>query len=112
MMEGMSVRVSSPVLIGRADEIGRLRAALRLAAQGQSNATLVAGEAGVGKTRLVTEFAEIARAEGAAVLQGGSILLGDGALPYAPVVEALRGLIRRMAPADLEAVVGQGRAEL
>jgi ATP/maltotriose-dependent transcriptional regulator MalT len=108
----MAVRVSSPVLIGRSDELERLRAALQLAHDGRSSATLVAGEAGVGKTRLVAELAERARTEGAVVLQGGCILLGDGALPFAPVVEALRGFVRRAHPDELDAVLGSGRTEL
>ena len=112
IMETMAVRVSSPVLVGRSAEFVRLRAAFELALDGQSGATLVGGEAGVGKTRLVTEFAELARAEGAEVLQGGCILLGEGALPYAPVVEALRGLIRRLPPDELDQLVGPGRSEL
>ena len=109
---GMATRVSSPVLIGRVDELGRLGAALRRAVDGQSSAILVAGEAGVGKTRLVSELAELARAEGAEVLQGGCILLGEGALPYAPVVEALRGLVRRTPATEIDSVFGQGRFEL
>jgi DNA-binding CsgD family transcriptional regulator/tetratricopeptide (TPR) repeat protein len=112
IIESMAARVSSPVLIGRVDELERLRAALRRALDGDSSATLLAGEAGVGKTRLVAEFAELARAEGALVLQGGCIPLGESAVPYAPVIEALRGLVRRTAGADLEAIVGPGRAEL
>jgi ATP/maltotriose-dependent transcriptional regulator MalT len=108
----MAVRVSSPVLIGRSHELDRLRAALQLAHDGRSSATLVAGEAGVGKTRLVAELVEQARAEGAVVLLGGCILLGDGALPLAPVVEALRGFVRRAQPDELQAVLGSGRSEL
>ena len=112
IIEGMASRVSSPFLIGRSIEVDRLRAALQLARERRSSATLVAGEAGVGKTRLVTEFADLARADGAEVLLGGCIVLGDGALPYAPVVEALRGLVRRVPADELDALLGQGRSEL
>jgi DNA-binding NarL/FixJ family response regulator/tetratricopeptide (TPR) repeat protein len=108
----MAARVSSPVLIGRVDELERLRAAMRRAVDGRSSAVLLAGEAGVGKTRLVAELAALARADGAEVLQGGCILLGEGALPYAPVIEALRGLVRRTPVEDLEAIFGRGRVEL
>ncbi len=108
----MASRVSSPVLIGRSDELGRLQAALELTHEGRSSATLVAGDAGVGKTRLVAEFAELARGEGAVVLLGGCIDVGDGALPYAPVVEGPRGLVRGAAPDELDAVFGQDRSEL
>ncbi len=108
----MATRVSSPVLIGRSVEFERLRTALRRARDGQSSAIVVAGEAGVGKTRLVSEFADFADRDGAVVLSGGCIVLGDGALPYAPVVEALRGLVRRLSPDELDAIVGNGRADL
>ena len=112
IIDRMAVRVSSPVLIGRSHELDRLRAALQLAHDRRSSATLVAGEAGVGKTRLVTELADLARGEGAVILQGGCLVLGDGALPFAPVVEALRGYVRRADPAELEVVLGPGRSEL
>ncbi|HEX7195471.1 MAG TPA: AAA family ATPase, partial [Candidatus Limnocylindria bacterium] len=108
----MSVRVSSPVLIGRATELARLKDALRLAHDGRSSSMVVAGEAGVGKTRLLAAFTELAEAEGAVVLAGGCIDLGEGAMPYAPVAEALRGLVRRADPERLDAVFGPGRSEL
>jgi DNA-binding CsgD family transcriptional regulator len=112
IIEGMSVRVSSPVLIGRSSEFARLASGLRLAQEGRSSATLLAGEAGVGKTRLIAEVVELAEREGAVVLMGGCIDLGEGSMPFAPVVEALRGLVRRVDPEQLEAVLGQGRTEL
>ncbi len=112
IIEDMASRVSSPVLIGRASELARLRAGLERARGDRTSATVIAGEAGVGKTRLITTYADHARNDGAVVLMGGCIPLGDGALPYAPVVEALRGFIRRATPDELESVVGHGRAEL
>jgi DNA-binding CsgD family transcriptional regulator/tetratricopeptide (TPR) repeat protein len=63
------------------------------AATGKAGVTLLGGDAGIGKTRLVTEVADRAHRDGALVLQGGCISLGDGGeLPFAPIVEALRGL--------------------
>ncbi len=112
IIEGVATRVSSPVLIGRSVEFERLRAALRHARDGRSSTIVVAGEAGVGKTRLISEFADFADRDGAVVLSGGCIVLGDGSLPYAPVVEALRGLVRRLSPEELEAIVGNGRSDL
>jgi DNA-binding CsgD family transcriptional regulator len=109
---GMASRVSSPVLIGRLAELAVLQAAAGRARSAQSSAILLAGEAGVGKTRLVTELAEQARAQGGHVLMGGCIELGDGALPYAPVVEALRGFVRRSSAGEVELLAGDGRAEL
>jgi ATP/maltotriose-dependent transcriptional regulator MalT len=53
-------------------------------------AIVIAGEAGVGKTRLVTEFVTDARCAGARVLIGHCVPFVDGGLPYAPILEALR----------------------
>src|SRR6476660_5555146 len=112
IIDGMATGVSSPVLIGRAPELGRLRAVLALARDGQSSTTIVAGEAGVGKTRLTAEFVTLAREGGAVVLKGGCIDVGEGALPYAPVIDAMRGLARHTDPGELEAVLGDGRSDL
>src|SRR5947209_19644891 len=58
-------------------------------------------EAGIGKTRLATEFLAWATIEGADVLQGQAFETG-GHLPYQPVIEALRPRIEREnAPDDL-----------
>src|ERR1700684_216499 len=64
----MSQRVTSPVMVGRDEELGRLLAVLEVAGRGTGACALVvAGEAGVGKTRLVEEFAGRARRDGALV---------------------------------------------
>ncbi|MFG2191038.1 helix-turn-helix transcriptional regulator [Streptomyces sp. NPDC048639] len=76
-------------LVGRGVEMDRLRAALRRAAGGSSGAVLIAGEAGVGKTRLVEELAAYARDAGAVVLSGRCVDVGEAGLPYLPFVEAL-----------------------
>lgn len=79
-------------LVGRSRELERLEAALAGAAAGRGSTVLVAGEAGIGKTRLASEFAERARAGGATVLVGRCIDLVGTGLPYLPLVEALRPL--------------------
>ena len=57
-------------------------------------ALLIGGEAGVGKSRLVSEFAERARAAGAArVLCGYCLELGADGLPFAPFTGVLRELV-------------------
>jgi predicted ATP-dependent serine protease len=58
-------RLTSRAFVGRAGELGVLEAALARAVGGEPGALLVAGEAGVGKTRLILEFG--ARAEAAGV---------------------------------------------
>ena len=60
----MSVSVVSPVFIGRREEIAALTALLSRAADGEPAFALIGGEAGVGKTRLVSELTERARRPG------------------------------------------------
>jgi predicted ATPase len=95
-------------LVGRAEELARLAAALSDAAGGQPRTVVLGGEAGIGKTRLLAEFGARAREQGARVLAGGCPQVGQGTLPFAPVSQALRQLDL----ATLEAVAGAGRAEL
>jgi DNA-binding CsgD family transcriptional regulator/tetratricopeptide (TPR) repeat protein len=92
-MEHVATRVSSPLFIGRQTELGVLAEALERAAGGVASTILIGGDAGIGKTRLVSEFAARAGKAGALVLEGGCVALGDGGgLPFAPIVEALRRL--------------------
>jgi predicted ATPase len=105
----MAGTVATSRFVGRTAELGRLQAAFAYASGGDPVALSVGGEAGVGKTRLVTRFAGQVRGSGGRVLLGGCIELGEGSLPYAPVVEALRGLGRGLEPAALDELVGPGR---
>src|SRR5688572_17326662 len=89
-------RVSSPIFVGRTAELDRLCRALDRASSRQPSVVLIAGEAGIGKTRLVTEFSHRAREGGARVLIGGSMQVGETGLPYAPIVGALRPLLRSL----------------
>jgi DNA-binding CsgD family transcriptional regulator/tetratricopeptide (TPR) repeat protein len=105
-------RVSSPVLVGRAAEVARLNAALERAAAGRPAIMVVAGEAGVGKTRLVAELLGRAGERGAVALSGGCLDVGEGVLAYAPMVEALRPLVGVLDAGELERVLGGARGEL
>jgi predicted ATPase/DNA-binding SARP family transcriptional activator len=88
-------------LVGRSEEFGTLVREYHVAREGGARAVLVAGEAGIGKTRLVSDFLAWARAEGADVLKGAAFE-ASGRLPYGPVVDALRErLDRERAPDDL-----------
>jgi hypothetical protein len=72
-------RVSSPVLVGRSGELSALDTALAEAGRGSPSTVIVEGEAGVGKSRLVSEFAGRSRGAGTRVLAGGCLELGaDG----------------------------------
>jgi len=96
----LSAEENAPPLIGRASELERLRNAWRRAAAGERQIVLIAGEAGVGKTRLierfVSEVGDLHCAHGQCVDQHGA---GE---PYLAVLEALADLCRRDASlADL-----------
>src|SRR4029453_14726442 len=79
---------------GRTEELARLASAADRAAGGTPTTVLIGGEAGVGKTRLAGEVVSGARAAGATVLTGGCVELGGEGVPFAPLIEALRGLVR------------------
>jgi DNA-binding CsgD family transcriptional regulator/tetratricopeptide (TPR) repeat protein len=100
----MAALGSSPDFVGRRTELGLLEEALERVRTESSAAFVVGGESGVGKTRLVVEFAGRARRSGATVLMGSCIDMDDGALPYWPFVDALRGLLRRLGAASAEAL--------
>jgi DNA-binding CsgD family transcriptional regulator len=109
---GLTRRVSSPVFVGRSVELDRLHLAAERASAGQPATVVLAGEAGVGKTRLVDELRRHAGARGAVTLSGGCLDVGEGVLAYAPVTEALRGLPGLLDADEVDRVLGNARPEL
>ena len=101
-MDAVLNRVSSPTFVGRADELAALDGALGRAAAGVPAFTFVAGESGVGKSRLVAELEARARRAGARVFVGHCLELGGAAIPYAPLVDALRPIARELADCSSE----------
>jgi DNA-binding SARP family transcriptional activator/predicted ATPase len=88
-------------LVGRAAAFRQLVGNFQQVRGGQPQAVLVVGEAGIGKTRLTSEWLAWARAQGADIMRGHVFELG-GRLPYQPLVEALRErLEEENAPEDL-----------
>ncbi|HEX6123634.1 MAG TPA: AAA family ATPase, partial [Ktedonobacterales bacterium] len=83
--------------VGRARELALVQRLLSTAGQ---PALLLAGEPGIGKTRLLGMAAAQAAAQGWTVLQG-SCYPHSGQEPYAPLLEALQSRIRGQAPAQL-----------
>ncbi|WP_203453425.1 helix-turn-helix transcriptional regulator [Jiangella aurantiaca] len=81
----------------RSTEIAQLRAALDRARTGTGGAVLLSGDAGVGKSRLLTEFTAEAEAAGAHVLLGRCVSVGEAGLPYLPFKEVVEQL-RRVRP--------------
>jgi DNA-binding CsgD family transcriptional regulator/tetratricopeptide (TPR) repeat protein len=105
ILAGMAGGYTSRAFIGRAEELRRLAATLDRAEQDQPQLVLLAGDAGMGKTRLLLEFADRAQQRGSRVLVGGCVELGDIGLAYLPVLDALRGLVDDPEEADLVAEV-------
>ncbi|MGC0374620.1 helix-turn-helix transcriptional regulator [Streptomyces sp. SAI-229] len=110
MLRTVETKSVSPVFVGRSTELGTLNTALTRAAT-EPQALLIAGEAGVGKTRLVEEFAAEARRRGAIVALGGCVEIGADGLPFAPFSTALRQL-RRELPDQLAAAASGQEEEL
>ncbi len=82
-------RSTSVPLVGRQDQVATFRRALERAADGRPGVLLVGGDAGVGKTRLVTDLARTAEAAGARVVVAHCVDLGEVGIPYLPFAEAL-----------------------
>src|SRR5262245_7206369 len=78
--------------VGRPRELGLLPVALTAALDGHGRLGLLAGEAGIGKTRLAEQLAHDAESRGARVLTG-RCYEGEGAPAYWPWVMALRALV-------------------
>jgi DNA-binding CsgD family transcriptional regulator len=86
-------QVLCPVLVGRDEEARHLQAALAAARDGHGGTVLVAGEAGIGKSRLVREIARTSREQGLVTLAGRSVPGGVPA-PFRPFAEALASAAR------------------
>jgi predicted ATPase len=108
----MAARIGAARFVGRVEELARLTEVLRAAGEAQPAIVLVGGDAGVGKTRLIAEFAVRAREQGALVLGGGCLQLGGEGLPFAPVVEALRAAMKTVGVVELRRLAGEDAGEL
>ncbi|MGJ6964954.1 ATP-binding protein [Streptosporangium sp. G11] len=102
----MRAHTVSPLFVGRADELAVLEDALARARSGSASTVFLGGEAGVGKTRLVREFAE--RSDDALVLIGGCLELGTDGLPFAPFTAVLRRLARDLGHDGVAALLPGG----
>ncbi|WP_156766865.1 BTAD domain-containing putative transcriptional regulator, partial [Mycobacterium sp. E796] len=86
-----AVLVGPGPFVGRGQELERLFSAWQTALAGGTNAMLIAGEPGVGKTRLAGEWSRQAYDQGALVIYGRCD--EDLGAPYQPFAEALRSLV-------------------
>jgi DNA-binding CsgD family transcriptional regulator/tetratricopeptide (TPR) repeat protein len=107
----MAARLTSSRFVGRVGELAELELALREAAGENPVVVLLGGESGVGKTRLVGELERRLSDQDVVLLRGEAVEEADGELPYAPLIGALRPLVRARHPA-LEALGRASRAQL
>jgi hypothetical protein len=98
------------IFVGRDGEVERLSHLWKEAAAGERRVALLAGEPGVGKTRLAAEVAFKAQEAGATVLAGRCD--EDLGVPYQPFVEALRHFTNHAPEAELPGRLGRHAGEL
>lgn len=103
--------IVSPVLIGRAPEVEILERALSAAQRGTGQCIVIAGEAGIGKSRLLSEIRRRAEAARFLIVQG-YCFEQDLSFPYAPLLDALRTHLARRAPAEIHAILGPFAPEI
>jgi len=109
--EEPAVEAPRSVFVGRERELAELAGALEDALRGRGRLVLLAGEPGIGKSRLADELMGQARARGARVLVGRCWEAG-GAPAYWPWVQSLRAYVREREPEALRAQLGAGAADL
>ena len=85
---------STSDFVGRNDELAAFERAVAAARQGAPAVLLVGGEAGIGKSTLVTEGA---RRAGAELIVGRCVPMGGEVIPLAPLADLLRN-VRRTNP--------------
>jgi DNA-binding CsgD family transcriptional regulator/tetratricopeptide (TPR) repeat protein len=112
MLADVARRVTSRQLVGRADELAGLHATAQAAAHGEVRVVLLAGDAGIGKTRLVTTAIDRARRDGFIAALGGCLQLGEVSVAYAPLVEALRDLRTQLGEDVLVELFGPGLTDI
>ena len=99
------------VFVGRETELTLLRSAVEDVLAGRGQVILLAGEAGIGKTRTAQELAGHARSRDMQVLWGRGYE-GGGAPAYWPWEQALRTYVRERSPQELLDEMGPGAADL
>jgi DNA-binding CsgD family transcriptional regulator len=90
--------IMCPILIGRVDEIAHLHLITDRAHSGQGQVVLVAGEAGIGKSRMVAEATVYATAQGFHMLLEGQCYQTDSTFPYAPLLDLFRRYFAHLDP--------------
>jgi DNA-binding CsgD family transcriptional regulator/tetratricopeptide (TPR) repeat protein len=104
-------RSAQAVFVGRQLEMGELMHVLQDVLAGQGRLVMLAGEPGIGKTRLSQEVASHATVLGFQVLWGWCYE-AEGAPPYWPWVQPIRSYFQQRDPEQLRAEMGPGAADI
>lgn len=107
----LTYRIECPVVIGRGPALNALEQALDQAHAGHGQTVVLAGEAGIGKTRLVSETKTRTLAHASLILQG-HCFEPDRVLPYAPLLDLLRAHFTGRSAADIAHDLGPTAHEL
>lgn len=99
------------ILIGRQTELDQLGNVLESLASGSGRVVMLVGEAGIGKTRVLTRFLEQAHSAGALTLRGACHEAG-WAIPYGPFASALGDYVQVADLEQLRVDLGYGLAPL
>lgn len=102
---------TGPIFVGRQQEMVGLKSALDDAIAGRGRLVMLAGEPGIGKTRMAQELAIHAQGLGACVLWGWCYE-EEGAPPYWPWIQPIRSYFRETDANRLSYEMGPGAADI
>lgn len=106
-------RARAETFVGRRGELAQLASAgAEVAGSGRGQLVVIAGDAGVGKSRLVYEFLDRASRDGWTAAAGGCIDVAAGALTYAALIEILRHLDHDLGRDAMAELAGAGIDDL
>jgi DNA-binding SARP family transcriptional activator len=111
VLEDRETGAAGAPLVGRDREVAVLDRALIESASGRGRIVLVAGEPGIGKTRLAEAVVDRARARGSSVGWSRSFE-AEGVPAFWPWVQIVRGVVERVPDDVLVAAAGSGAGEI
>jgi predicted ATPase len=118
MTASFTTSIVCPVLIGRGSQLETLVQLMEQGCAGQGQTVLVTGEAGIGKSRLVTEAVKrlnssrLQARQPAALMLQGHCFEQDAVLPYAPLLDVLHTFFASRSPGDIARSLGPTAPEL
>src|SRR4051812_27882352 len=97
---------------GRGDELTRFLQLADQASQGSPRSLLIRGDAGIGKSRLVSDAADVLRRRGGLVVVGHGVELSGGELPFGVLADTLRDIVRQVGVDEVRRKLGADSSSL